>query len=133
MGKGILVFLMVGVVVVLVGIGWQLYNHEPGGLEAQDFSMPLINEDGTLALTEHRGKVVVLNFWASWCTPCRDEAPRLQDVWEEYQDQEVVFIGVNSYENNDEGALALLDEFDLTFPSISDSDEEVAKQYNVYA
>ncbi len=60
---------------------------------AADFEIGLLS-GGRLSLSELRGSVVVLNFWASWCPPCRDEMPFFENVYREYRDRGVVFVGV---------------------------------------
>lgn len=76
--------------------------------------------DGSrLTLSEYRGKVVVLNLWASWCGPCRKEQPIFERVWREYRDGGVQFLGLNVRDNKT-AALAFIDEFQVTYPSFFD-------------
>ncbi|MGH2651477.1 MAG: TlpA family protein disulfide reductase, partial [Actinomycetota bacterium] len=83
---------------------------------APDFELPSL-EDGTpIALSSFRGHVVVLNFWASWCAPCRLEAPGLRRVSERYRDRGVRFLGVD-YRDDDAAGRAFVDEFRLRYPS----------------
>ena len=63
------------------------------GSPAPPLDLTLLN-GGSLRLADLKGKVVVLNFWASWCIPCRKEMPALQAIWQEYQEQGVIFVGV---------------------------------------
>lgn len=72
------------------------------------------------------GNVVVVNFWYAQCAPCRDEAPALQEVWEEYQEEGVEFIGVNTYDQA-ATAIAFNEEFGITYPSILDVGSGEAK------
>ena len=66
----------------------------------------LSDAEGKLhSLSEYRGKIVVMDFWATWCGPCKEVMPRMQKLYERYQDKEVVVLGVNSWENNDPVAL----------------------------
>jgi thiol-disulfide isomerase/thioredoxin len=87
---------------------------------APDFSGPLLSGDGQFDLAQARGNVVVLNVWASWCPPCRSEAPALQAVSVELADQNVQFIGVNVRDNRTD-ARAFEQEFGLTYPSVVDT------------
>lgn len=57
------------------------------------------------SLAEYQGKIVVMDFWATWCIPCKEVMPRMQKLYEKYQDRGVVVFGINSWENNDPAAL----------------------------
>lgn len=97
---------------------------------APDFSLTLFGTGETLRLSDLRGKVVVLNFWASWCPPCRQEAPTFQRVWETYKDRGVVFVGVDIWDT-DEDAAAFLREFGITYPTGPDPNGEIAIDYGL--
>jgi thiol-disulfide isomerase/thioredoxin len=87
---------------------------------APEFSGPLLDGTGEFDLAQLRGDVVVLNVWASWCPPCRSEAPALQAVSTELVDQGVRFVGVNIRDNQTD-ARAFEQEFGLTYPSVVDT------------
>ncbi len=84
-----------------------------------------------LRLEELQGKVVFLNFWASWCPPCRAEARTLEAAWQKYQAQDVVFLGVN-IQDRDEAARAFLQEFGITYPNGRDAAGKIAIDYGVW-
>jgi len=84
--------------------------------------------DGELSLRELEGTSVVLNFWASWCIPCREEAPVLQQGWERYGPRDILFLGLNMQDLTDD-ARGFLDEFEITYPSIRDPSDEIARAY----
>ena len=63
---------------------------------APSFDLPRLNGGGSLALESLRGKAVVLNFWASWCEPCKEEAPLLEQAWKRYRDEGVVLVGIDA-------------------------------------
>jgi cytochrome c biogenesis protein CcmG/thiol:disulfide interchange protein DsbE len=121
-----------GVLALLGLLGWGLVRVQAGPRaqgEAPDFS--LITFDGDeLALSDLRGQVVVINFWASWCPPCREEAAYLESTWREYEDRGVVFIGVD-YVDTDAEALAYIDEFDITYPNGPDLGTKISQAYQI--
>jgi thiol-disulfide isomerase/thioredoxin len=78
-------------------------------------------DGSTFVLADHLGEVVVLNVWASWCAPCRAEAPAMAEVAEELADQGVQFVGLNTRDSA-EPAQAFVDRFGLGYPSIVDTD-----------
>ena len=85
-----------------------------------------------LSLESLRGKVVMLNFWASWCRPaCYEEAPALERTWREYKDKGVVVVGID-IQDRDEAARAFLAEFGHSFPNAPDPAGRVAVDYGVY-
>jgi cytochrome c biogenesis protein CcmG, thiol:disulfide interchange protein DsbE len=96
---------------------------------APDFS--LTGFDGQkVTLSELRGKVVVINFWASWCLPCREEAAYLEQTWRKYKDQNVVFIGVD-YVDTEKEARAYIKEFDITYINGPDLKTRISDAYNI--
>ncbi|MGI8616476.1 MAG: TlpA family protein disulfide reductase [Actinomycetota bacterium] len=95
---------------------------------APDFELPLLGEDGSLRLSDLRGDVVVLNFWASWCSPCRIEAPDLQAVWQDYRDQGVRFVGVDELDDTF-AAQGFVREFAITYPSVFDPSGSLADDF----
>lgn len=95
-----------------------------------DFSLPLLEGSGTLEREELAGKVVVLNFWASWCKPCRQEIPLLQETYERYRDRGVVVVGVN-VDDSPRDARRFLRRFDVTYPVVVDASDELADSLGV--
>jgi DsbE subfamily thiol:disulfide oxidoreductase len=97
------------------------------GNPAPDFR--LATPDGSsLALSELRGKVVVLNFWATWCVPCRDEMPALENVFQKHGSRGLVVVGIDVQESADK-VLAFLPEVGVSFPILLDSDTRLATRY----
>ena len=93
---------------------------------APDFEVETFDGE-TLRLSDLSGKVVVLNFWASWCPPCRWEMPFFETMWQEYRDQGVVFVGIDTLEN----VRAFAEEAEVTYPVALDTTTEIARTYEV--
>jgi len=96
---------------------------------APDFRLALL-DDGEIILSEQRGKVVVINFWASTCPPCRTEARDLESAWQGYQDKDVLFVGAN-IQDTPEPAKRFLDEFGVTYPNGLDVGGRISIDYGV--
>lgn len=100
------------------------------GREAPNFTVKLFNGE-ELRLDQVRGKVVFLNFWASWCVPCRAEARDLEAAWRKVKDKDVVFLGIN-IQDKGEDATRFLREFDVTYPNGRDLSGRIAIDYGVW-
>lgn len=96
---------------------------------APDFSLPLF-DGGTFRLSEQRGQAVVLNYWASWCPPCREEARTLEAAWLAYRDKAVLLVGVDVWDTEAD-ARAFLREFGVTYPNGPDRSGEILIDYGV--
>lgn len=81
-----------------------------------------------LSLSDYRGKVVVVNVWGSWCSPCRREAPALEETYQKYQAKGVQFLGINVRDDN-AAALAFVSSDSITYPSLQDPDETLLLQF----
>ena len=86
--------------------------------------------DDRIALSELRGTPVVVNFWASWCNPCRDEAPVLERGWQEASRQGVLFVGLDMQDVRSD-ARQFLREFAITYPNVREAGKEIARRYGV--
>jgi cytochrome c biogenesis protein CcmG/thiol:disulfide interchange protein DsbE len=101
------------------------------GKPAAAFSVQRLDADGALKLEDTRGKVTVVNFFASWCIPCKEENPALVRVWERYRASNVVFIGV-LYQDSRESGLQYIRDNGVTWPTGVDEDGRVAFAYGVF-
>lgn len=126
------VLFAIAVTIVLTAIGlyeWRGTAPDRGshvGEPAPLFTLPSF-DGGSVRLEDYQGHPVVLNFWASWCAPCRDEAPVLEEV-ANASSANVVFIGVN-VRDRDEDARAFLDKYDVAYPNARDVDGTVESLY----
>ena len=106
--------------------------------DARGFSLELLNRTNpggtelrpTLSLADLRGKLVVLDFWASWCLPCQQEAPDLAQVYLEFQGAPVEFVGVDIWDNRS-GALNHIERYKVPYPNGFDGDGVIAIDYGV--
>jgi peroxiredoxin len=98
---------------------------------APDFTLPS-KDSGNLRLSEQRGNIVMVNFWASWCGPCREELPEMEALYQEYADMGFEILAVNV---DDEVSKAdiLLDDIEVSFPVLYDTAGDVSKLYDVSA
>lgn len=99
--------------------------------KAPDFTLKSLRGEN-LKLSEHRGQVVMVNFWASWCAPCRQEMPVLNDLYLKYKDLGFVLLAVNVEEDSSKAKNWLRD-LKVAFPVLLDSANTVSKQYEVNA
>lgn len=97
----------------------------PGKLP--QFDLPLLKGEGTLSSNTLKGSPVVINFWASWCLPCREEAPLLERAWRAHRDDGLMVIGVNARDSAAD-ARSFVREFDITYPVVVDEDLELMHQ-----
>lgn len=105
------------------------------GHPAPDFSLAMLWPDSSksaLSLSNFKGKPVVLNFWASWCAPCKEEAPLLENTWKQMraQGKDVVTLGID-FQDSKNDSLNFLQLYSITYPIVLDADGSVASKYGV--
>lgn len=101
------------------------------GQTAPDFALKSSSGEN-LRLSEYRGDVVMVNFWATWCGPCRQEMPILDELYSRYQRVGFSLLGVN-IDDNSSKAMNMVNELGVTFPVLFDSRKEVSELYDVDA
>ena len=114
---------------LLALMGWGMLTREPltgrsgitrVGQPAPDLTLPVLDAEEELTLSDYRGKPVVLNVWASWCPPCRIELPLLERGSNQYADAGVQFIGLH-IQDTEAAALSTVRRFGLTYPNVRDA------------
>jgi cytochrome c biogenesis protein CcmG, thiol:disulfide interchange protein DsbE len=103
------------------------------GFAAPDFTLHTLAGE-TVTLSKLQGRVVVVNLWASWCPPCREEMPALERAYRAINPQEVEFLAVNTtYQDSLAEAVSFVDRYELSFPILSDPVGEVSRVYQLRA
>ncbi len=103
------------------------------GKPAPDLALPYLERDGALALRSLRGQVVVVNFWASWCVPCREEQPTLTAAADAYRTAGVTFVGI-SYQDQPKSAVGFLNELGRgkSYQYVTDPGSRAAMEFGIY-
>lgn len=130
--KAVVVLMALSLVTVTaVGLSWAMGSRVPAvGTTAEDFR--LVDLEGkSQSLSQYRGKVVLVNFWASWCKPCTTEMPAMQTTYDKLRDKGFVVLAINELE--DEAKVREhIKQYSHTFPVLLDRDNKVANQFGVF-
>ena len=137
-------FHAISILILILGAGWIWISRIPAAAEGTErvtaptkgFPAPVFtlkdSEGSIYELSSLKGKAVLINFWASWCPPCRSEMPAMEEVFEQYQNQGFVILAVNSTIQDDlDEAKEFFKEMGLTFPLLLDTDGSVTQTYQV--
>ena len=134
--RGLSPALMAGGAIALIVAALLIYAVAAGpseppqvGYPVPDFTFTAL-DGSTMSLGAQNGEVVVVNFFASWCAPCRQEAAALEETWRAYEGQGVQFYGI-AYKDADSKAQAFLDEFEVSYPSTVDTSNRTAREYGI--
>ena len=123
--RSLLAFLAVCAVIALLGFG--LLSKGSATIElgdrVPDRTLPILGGDEQGEIADYRGDWVLVNLWASWCPPCRDEAPDLERWWKAHRDEGVTVLGINVQDNSDD-ALDFVEEFESTYPQLRSVGDE---------
>ena len=127
-------FFIVGILVVFVALlGLRLWHTKVSEQRADGEAPPIefaTFEGETIRLADLRGQGVVVNFWASWCDPCRDEAELLEQTWRREQGNGIVFLGLD-YLDQEPAAQAYLEEYQISYPNGPDLRSDAARRYGI--
>jgi cytochrome c biogenesis protein CcmG, thiol:disulfide interchange protein DsbE len=125
---------LAAVAALLVLLVWKVLKQETGGIaigeQAPAFVLPLLAGEGRVSLTDLRGKAVVVNFWASWCVPCKDESPYLEQLWRGRRGDGLVLVGINE-EDVTKDARRFARRAELTYPLVRDRNGGLRDEYEL--
>jgi len=129
--QGLALAAVAGLLVLLV---WKVVRQETGGAATNEpapaFDLPRLEGDGRVSLASLQGRAVVVNFWASWCDPCRDESPYLERLWREQRSRGLVLVGVNE-EDVSKDAQRFARRHGLTYPLVRDKSGGLRDDYGL--
>jgi peroxiredoxin len=101
------------------------------GYMAPGFTLEMMKERRVVNLSDYKGKVVLLNFWASWCFPCREEMPSMQELYQIFKDRDFEILAVNLDKFGEEKVFSFVSNYGLTFPILLDKELKTALSYEV--
>ncbi|MFF5995601.1 TlpA disulfide reductase family protein [Lysinibacillus sp. KU-BSD001] len=97
---------------------------------AKDFTLPNLQGE-EVNLSDYKGQIVILNFWATWCPPCKEEMPHMQSFYEKQDDIEIVAVNLTSMDVGLDKVKQFVDAYGLTFPILLDEEDIVGQQYGI--
>jgi peroxiredoxin len=126
------IVVFVGIIAIAAGayFFWQARKSPPveEGSQAPNFSLPLMN-GGEVSLDDYKGKVVLLNIWATWCNPCRDEMPSMEQLYQNMKGKPFEILAVSIDTRGSKDVEPFVKKLGLTFPVLLDSDKKVNNMY----
>lgn len=98
----------------------------------KNFKLKSLTSDSSYELNSFTGKPLILNFWASWCRPCKEEMPLFESLWKQHKNSGLAIVGINVMDREKE-ALSTLKQLNITYINLSDANDEVSTSYNILA
>jgi peroxiredoxin len=132
------------ILTLIAGLAWIVFSKDNTGTSAArvisapqkgflapDFTLKTTDQQ-MITLSELKGQAVLVNYWATWCPPCRTEMPTIEKLYREYRDQGFIVLGLNStIQDNQEATTSFIKEYNLTFPIPLDELGEVSRTYQI--
>jgi cytochrome c biogenesis protein CcmG/thiol:disulfide interchange protein DsbE len=127
----VLTWVFLFALLLVVGLGLLRAQQGPIGIGKRVPNFTLTTFDGEqYSIEDYRGQVVLVNFWASWCKPCEQEAAELEQAWRNFSDQDVIFLGVD-YVDTEPEALSYLSKFNITYPNGPDLGTKISQAFRI--
>jgi peroxiredoxin len=128
--RGVRIAATVGAIGIAIA-GVALWAYDRGPKQAPDFSAPNLAGQA-VRLSAYRGQVVLVNVWATWCPPCREEMPSMERLYQKLKDRGFVLLAVSEDDTGVDGVKAFVQEMKLSFPVLVDPDGEVGRKLEVW-
>ncbi len=110
--------------------GFNMSTFDPP-FPAPDFDLPVLSGDSA-TLETYKGEFVLLNFWATWCPPCLEEMPYIEEVYQKYKDRGFTVVAISSDEEGETAVAPFIEKLSLTFPVLLDTDKAVSSVYGAH-
>ena len=125
------IILPAAIIIGLIAYGLARPAPNEGTSSLPAFDLPLVRGEGSFTNERLEGRPAVVNFWASWCIPCREEAPLLEQAWKRYHDEGIQFVGVAVLDSR-EGSAEFIEERGITYPNVLDLEQDLAGDLDVF-
>jgi cytochrome c biogenesis protein CcmG/thiol:disulfide interchange protein DsbE len=132
--RDIIIAIVLFLLIIALAIGgYFIYEHNKKpplieGDDAPDFTLPLLG-GGETTLSDYRGKVVLINIWATWCEPCREEMPYIENQYQNLKDRPFEILAISEDKRGEEDVGPFVQEFGLSFPILLDENKDIGELY----